>query len=157
MVQVQALNAEGEAGGTGLKVFQHDRSEDPEGLRPPYDLDATATSANSIKLSWEGPSEGFFSVSCHPLTYDVPILLNRYVLCTLKIARCIKLLLFCSSKHSVLISNLKPYTTYELVVRMYDKNLNLGPSSQKIECQTLEDGECIFVIPNFCYSRINLN
>jgi len=141
MVQVQALNAEGEAGGTGFKVFQQDRLDDMEGLRPPYDLDATAVSANSIKLSWEGPSDGFFSVSCHPLSYDLPILLNRFVFLMLPSTRCIKLTVFCSSKHSVLISSLKPFTTYELVVRMYDKNLNLGPSSQKIECQTLEDGE----------------
>ncbi|XP_059487639.1 protogenin-like [Neocloeon triangulifer] len=120
MVQVQALNEEGEAGGSGFKVFQPDQPEDSEGSHPPWSLDAAATSPNAIKLSWEGSSDGFFSISCQSLASESAILIN-------------------SSKHSVLISDLKPHTTYKLSVRMFDKNLNLGPSSQIIECQTLED------------------
>jgi hypothetical protein len=77
MVQVQALNEEGRASETGFKVFHHDRADDPDGLRPPWSVDAVATSPNAIKLSWEGPSDGFFSVSCQPLSLDPPILMNR--------------------------------------------------------------------------------
>jgi len=79
IVQVQALNEIGDVGGTGFKVFQHDRADDPDGSRPPWALDAVATSPNSIKLSWEGPSDGFFSISCQPLSAETPVLLNRSV------------------------------------------------------------------------------
>jgi hypothetical protein len=77
MVQVQALNEKSEPGSIGFKVFHHDRANDPDKVRPPWALDATAVSPNSIKLSWEGPSDGFFSVSCQTLTDESPILLNR--------------------------------------------------------------------------------
>lgn len=115
MVQVQALNAEGEAGGTGLKVFQHDRVDDAEGLRPPYDLDATAVSPNSIELSWEGPSDGFFSISCQPLSFDSPIILNRYVDLVTVGARCA--IMFFVLQFRALCGYQKPQPLYYLRTR----------------------------------------
>lgn len=98
-------------------------------LEPPCCLEAEPTSAHTINLTWSAPAHlniKYFSVfikevqSSHTLGSSEPDVIN----CT---------------NHWVEIDDLRPNTIYELALKVYDKEGNSSPMSEKFECRTFED------------------
>ncbi|XP_065351083.1 protogenin A-like isoform X1 [Cloeon dipterum] len=114
-IKVQALNEEGESGPFGSIDFKPSL-EHAESVSA---LQAIAMSSDTVKLTWEGRYGGLFRVSSKLIDLDAATYIN-------------------STEHYVLITGLKPYSTYEFSVQSYDKNLNIGTSNQTVQCQTLE-------------------
>lgn len=78
------------------------------------------------------------------------VLWYKYNICMSKVYNSVN-----STSNGVQVGGLRPYTLYQFKVRTHDHYNKHSEYSQKVECQTLEDGEFIYIILfNFLETKV---